>query len=141
MNAATAPADRAPVALEGVRMAYGTREVFRNLTCTFPRGRVSIILGGSGSGKSTILRLIGGLLRCQAGSIVVDGEDLTELSEARLTSVRAKLGMLFQGGALLDSMTVFDNVAFPLREHTRMREPEIAAVVRQALASVGLRDA
>jgi phospholipid/cholesterol/gamma-HCH transport system ATP-binding protein len=139
---ATDPSAAAPdephVALSGVRMAYGEREVFGALSCAFPRGRISVILGGSGSGKSTILRLIGGLVCPQAGRIVVGGEDVTRLSERQLYRVRKQLGMMFQGGALLDSMTVFDNLAFPLREHTRMREPEIAAAVHERLESVGL---
>src|SRR5438876_8258168 len=107
------------VRLEGVRMAFGSREVFRRLDCSFPRGRISCVLGGSGSGKSTILRLIGGLVCPQSGRVVVDGEDVTRLSERDLFELRKKIGMMFQGGALLDAETVFDNVAFPLREHTR----------------------
>jgi phospholipid/cholesterol/gamma-HCH transport system ATP-binding protein len=128
------------VALEGVRMGFGEREVFRGLSCSFPRGQISVILGGSGSGKSTILRLIGGLVRPQTGRVVVDGADVTRLSEAALFRVREKLGMMFQGGALLDSLTVFDNLAFPLRERTRLPESEVAAAVHGQLAAVGLRD-
>jgi len=119
-------------------MAFGQRVVFRDLSCRFPRGRVSVILGGSGSGKSTLLRLIGGLVRAQAGRIVVDGDEITHRSERQMYAVRRKLGMMFQDGALLDSLTLFDNLAFPLREHTAMTEPEIAAAVREALAAVGL---
>jgi phospholipid/cholesterol/gamma-HCH transport system ATP-binding protein len=130
-----------PVALTGVRMAFGDREVFRDLSCAFPRGRISVILGGSGSGKSTILRLIGGLVQPQAGEILVEGEDITRLPERRLYEVRRKIGMMFQGGALLDSLTVFDNLAFPLREHTALSEPEIAAAVHEVLDAVGLKDA
>jgi phospholipid/cholesterol/gamma-HCH transport system ATP-binding protein len=128
------------VELDGVRMAFGEREVFRGLSCRFPRGRISVILGGSGSGKSTILRLIGGLVRPQAGRIVVDGMDVTGRSEGQLYAVRRKLGMMFQDGALLDSMSVFDNLAFPLREHTRESEPEIADAVHASLRAVGLSD-
>jgi phospholipid/cholesterol/gamma-HCH transport system ATP-binding protein len=135
---ATAPADP-HVLLEAVRMAFGNREVFRRLDCSFPRGRISCVLGGSGSGKSTILRLIGGLIRPQAGRVVVDGEDVTGLSERALVELRRKIGMMFQGGALLDAETVFDNLAFPLREHTRQTQTEIAARVRETLAAVGLR--
>ena len=93
------------VELSHVAMAFGDRPVFGDLSCTFPAGRISVVLGGSGSGKSTLLRLIGGLVRPQAGRILVDGEDVTRLSEDALFRVRRKLGMLFQGGALLDSMT------------------------------------
>ncbi len=126
------------IVLERVRMAFGTRVVFEELSCAFPRGKISVILGGSGSGKSTLLRLIGGLVRPQAGSVRVDGEDVTRLSERRLYVVRKKIGMMFQGGALLDSFTVFDNLAFPLREHTRMGSEEIAAEVHDRLGSVSL---
>lgn len=133
--------DDSHVALVGVRMAFGDREVFRDLSCAFPRGKISVILGGSGSGKSTILRLIGGLVQPQAGQILVEGEDITRLSERRLYDVRRKIGMMFQGGALLDSLTVFDNLAFPLREHTSMSEAEIADAVHAGLEAVGLSDA
>jgi phospholipid/cholesterol/gamma-HCH transport system ATP-binding protein len=130
----------AHVEFDRVQMAFGEREVFRALSCRFPRGRISVILGGSGSGKSTILRLIGGLVRPQAGRIRVDGDEITNRSETALYEVRRKLGMMFQGGALLDSLTVFDNVAFPLREHTTMSEREVAEAVHRSLAAVGLHD-
>jgi phospholipid/cholesterol/gamma-HCH transport system ATP-binding protein len=126
------------VALQDVRMAFGERVVFRALSCALPRGKISVILGGSGSGKSTILRLIGGLVHPQSGRVLVDGDDVTRLSEQQLYDVRRKLGMMFQGGALLDSLTVFDNVAFPLREHTDLSERQIADVVHQRLEAVGL---
>ncbi len=130
----------APVQLEQVAMAFDDRPVFRDLSCTFPAGRISVVLGGSGSGKSTLLRLVGGLIRPTAGRILVDGEDITRLRERDLFRVRRKLGMLFQGGALLDSMTVFDNLALPLRELERLDEPAIAAAVHDRLEAVGLRD-
>jgi phospholipid/cholesterol/gamma-HCH transport system ATP-binding protein len=120
-------------------MAFGSRPVFSGLSCAFPSSRISVILGGSGSGKSTILRLIGGLVRPRAGRIEVAGRDVTRLSERELYSVRETLGMLFQGGALLDSMTVFDNLAFPLREHTDLDEAAIAHEVHDRLDAVGLR--
>jgi phospholipid/cholesterol/gamma-HCH transport system ATP-binding protein len=126
------------IAFTDVTMSFGARLVFGALSCAFPRGKISIILGGSGSGKSTILRLIGGLVHPQRGSIIVDGTEITRLSERGLYGVRAKLGMMFQGGALLDSMTVFDNLAFPLREHTRLSGAEIATQVHVRLESVGL---
>jgi phospholipid/cholesterol/gamma-HCH transport system ATP-binding protein len=122
-----------------VTMAFGSRRVFSDLTCSFPRERISVILGGSGSGKSTMLRLIGGLVRPRSGRVEVDGRDVTQLSERELYEVRATLGMLFQGGALLDSMTVFDNLAFPLREHTDLDEAAIAHEVHDRLEAVGLR--
>ncbi len=126
------------IVLEDVHMSYGGRRVFEGLSCEFAPGRISVILGGSGLGKSTILRLVGGLVRPQRGRILVDGDDVTQLSEREMYRVRIKLGMMFQGGALLDSLTVFDNLALPLREHTRLDEEEIAWRVHQRLAAVGL---
>jgi phospholipid/cholesterol/gamma-HCH transport system ATP-binding protein len=127
------------IQLLDVTMAFGSRPVFSGLSCGFPKERISVILGGSGSGKSTILRLIGGLVRPRSGRIDVAGRDVTQLSERDLYSVRETLGMLFQGGALLDSMTVFDNLAFPLREHTDLDEAAIAHEVHDRLEAVGLR--
>jgi phospholipid/cholesterol/gamma-HCH transport system ATP-binding protein len=126
---------------DDVCMAFGDRRVFDHLSFAFPAGRISVILGGSGSGKSTALRLIGGLIQPTHGRIRVDGDDVTQLPERQLYRVRGKLGMLFQGGALLDSLTVFDNVAFPLRERHRLGEAEIGQRVRQSLDAVGLPDA
>jgi phospholipid/cholesterol/gamma-HCH transport system ATP-binding protein len=114
--------------------------VLRGFSCRFARNQISVILGGSGSGKTTILRLIGGLVHPQRGRIVVAGEDISELSETQMYGVRRKLGMMFQGGALLDSLTIFDNLAFPLREHMSMTENEIATEVHRQLAAVGLSD-
>ena len=122
-------------------MAFDGRKVFDDLTCGFPRGGISVILGSSGSGKSTILRLIGGLVRPQAGVVAVEGEDVTRLSERGINAVRRKLGMLFQGGALLDSYTVFDNLALPLREQSRLTRDQIAHEVHAALEAVGVTDA
>jgi phospholipid/cholesterol/gamma-HCH transport system ATP-binding protein len=140
-NRETAKEDAAPhVKLCGVRMAFGRRRVFDSLSCRFPQGGISVILGASGSGKSTVLRMIGGLIRPQQGEVLVDGEDVTKMSNRGLFEVRKKLGMVFQGGALLDSYTVFDNVALPLRERTRMSEKEIADEVHEALRAVGVKD-
>jgi phospholipid/cholesterol/gamma-HCH transport system ATP-binding protein len=132
--------DDAHVVFSEVCMAFGGRQVFRQLSCRFPRGKISVILGGSGLGKSTLLRLIGGLVHPQGGRIIVDGDDITRLSERQMYAVRQKLGMMFQGGALLDSLTIFDNLAFPLREHTRLSAAEIAAAVHERLQAVGLSD-
>jgi phospholipid/cholesterol/gamma-HCH transport system ATP-binding protein len=129
------------VVLEGVRVWFGGRRVFDSLSCAFPRAGISVILGGSGAGKSTILRLIGGLVRPQAGTVHVDGQDVPNLPERKLYRVRRKLGMLFQGGALLDSYSVFDNVALPLREQKFGNEAEIAAEVHATLKAVGVDDA
>jgi phospholipid/cholesterol/gamma-HCH transport system ATP-binding protein len=126
------------VEFEDVHMAFEDRVVLSALSCRFPRGRISVILGGSGSGKTTVLRLIGGLVHPQRGRILVAGRDISRLGEKQLYAVREKLGMMFQGGALLNSLTVFENLAFPLREHTSMSEAEIAEEVRRQLAAVGL---
>ncbi len=120
-------------------MAFGSRPVFRDVSVRFPRGRVSVILGGSGSGTSTMLRLIGGLVRPTSGRVLVDGDDVAAMSERQLFRVRRKLGMMFQGGALLDSLTVFDNLALPLRERGEGEGP-IADEVHDRLVAVGLRD-
>ena len=136
----TEASNSAHLALGGVHMAFGNRKVFEGLSCSFPAERISVILGGSGSGKTTALRLIGGLVHPQAGQIIVAGQDITRLSERQMYGVRDQLGMLFQGGALLDSMTVFDNLALPLREHTSTGEAEIGRQVHQCLTAVGLSD-
>lgn len=128
----------AHIVFDDVHMAFGGREVLRGTSCVFPRGRISIILGGSGAGKTTILRLIGGLVRPQSGRILVGGSNVVELSERDLYTVRDRLGMVFQGGALLDSLTIYENLAVPLREHSHMTESQIAAEVKDKLAAVGM---
>ena len=95
--------DTASVRLRDVHMAYGSRVVLRGLSCSFPAGAISVVLGGSGSGKSTVLKLIGGLIAASSGSIEVAGRDVRGLSESALYGVRRSLGMMFQNGALLDS--------------------------------------
>jgi len=134
------PGQEFRVAFDGAYLTLGDREVFRGLSCGFPRGQISVVLGGSGAGKSTLMRMIGGLIRPDQGIVRVAGQDITRLSERRLFRMRARIGMLFQGGALLDSMTVFDNVALPLREHSRLSESDIAAEVTRRLNAVGLEN-
>jgi phospholipid/cholesterol/gamma-HCH transport system ATP-binding protein len=133
-------ADEFHIAFDGVRLTLGRREVFQGLSLGCLRRQITVVLGGSGAGKSTMLRLIGGLERPDAGSVRVAGEEVGLLPERQLFRVRERIGMLFQGGALLDSMTIFDNVALPLREHTRLSPAEIAEQVGQNLAAVGLPD-
>jgi phospholipid/cholesterol/gamma-HCH transport system ATP-binding protein len=132
--------DEAHVEVRSVWMSFGRRAVFRDLSCSFSRGRISIVMGGSGVGKSTLLRLIAGLQRPDSGAISVAGQEVTGLREREWVPVRHRLGMLFQNGALLDSMSVFENVALPLRERTQLSEPEIADAVHDRLAAVGLDD-
>ncbi len=139
MSRGAVPLQETPVAFERVTMHFGTRPVLVDFSCEFPGNRISVVLGGSGAGKTTILRLIGGLIQPQHGRIWVAGTNVVGLSERQLYEVRRKLGMMFQGGALLNSLTVYENLAFPLREHTRLSEREIADRVHATLAAVGLR--
>lgn len=136
---AAAPGDP-HVEVREVALSFGSRPVFEDLCCAFPHGRISVLMGGSGAGKSTLLRLIGGLQRPDRGSIRVAGEEVTSLGERDLYRVRQRLGMLFQGGALLDSLSVLDNVALPLREHTRLSESDVELEVQRRLDAVGLPD-
>jgi phospholipid/cholesterol/gamma-HCH transport system ATP-binding protein len=129
--------DAAHVEIRSARVAFGRREVFRDLSCVFPRAQVSVLMGGSGCGKSTLLRAIGGLQRLDSGAVLVAGNDIAASSRA-LQLARRRLGMLFQNGALLDSMTIFENVALPLREHGHVEESEVADTVHTRLAEVGL---
>lgn len=118
--------------------SYGPKQVLRGATLKVYRGEVLVILGGSGTGKSVTLRHMLGLEVPDSGHVIVEEEDITDLPEEELYRVRKKFGMLFQSGALFDSMTVFENVAFPLREHTEMSEEEITRAVREKLELVNL---
>ena len=129
------------VEFRDVFKAYGSKEVLCGVNLKVYRGEVLVILGGSGTGKSVTLRHMLGLEAPDNGRIIVEEEDITDLPEEELYRVRKKFGMLFQSGALFDSMTVFDNVAFPLREHTDMAEEEIGRAVRDRLELVNLPDA
>ncbi|HLJ75409.1 MAG TPA: ABC transporter ATP-binding protein [Thermoanaerobaculia bacterium] len=126
------------VEFQDVYKAYGSKQVLRGANLKVFRGEVLVILGGSGSGKSVTLRHMLGLEAPDAGRVIVEEEDITDLPEEELYRVRKKFGMLFQSGALFDSMTVFENVAFPLREHTDMSEEEIERSVREKLELVNL---
>ncbi len=126
------------VELRDVFKAYGSKEVLRGASLEVYRGEVLVILGGSGTGKSVTLRQMLGLEAPDDGHVIVEEEDITDLPEEELYRVRKKFGMLFQGGALFDSMNVFENIAFPLREHTRMSEEEITRAVREKLELVDL---
>mgnify|MGYP001300006526 FL=1 len=119
---------------------FERQQVLNGVNLTIPRGQVTAIIGRSGGGKSVLLKHLIGLMRPDSGQVLVDGIDLGRLRGKALDQVREKFGVLFQGGALFDSMTVFDNVAFPLREKTRLPEGEIAKRAMQRLEAVGLAD-
>ena len=137
----TSPTETA-VQLTDVSFGYDRRRpILRGIDMTIARGRLTAIMGGSGCGKTTILRLIGGQLRQQRGSVVVAGKDVASLDRDELFALRRKIGMLFQFGALFTDMTVFENIAFPLREHTELPEELIRNLVLMKLNAVGLRGA
>jgi phospholipid/cholesterol/gamma-HCH transport system ATP-binding protein len=121
-----------------VHRSFGSQQVLRGINLRVQKGEILAIIGRSGSGKTVLLRLIIGLVRPNRGQILIEGTDITQLSGRRLDRVRERFGMLFQGGALFDSMTVFDNVAFPLREKTDLPPSEVAAQVQKMLENVGL---
>ncbi len=129
------------VEIEAVDFAYGKRLILENISLRIPRGKVVAIMGGSGCGKTTLLRLICGQIRPKRGEVMVDGIALSGLDKDGLYSLRRKMGMLFQFGALFTDMTVFDNVAFQLRENTELPEDVIHDLVMLKLNSVGLRGA
>ena len=126
------------VRVEGLTRSFGAHTVWADVTLTLPAGEISVLLGPSGTGKSVFLKTLVGLLRPDHGAIWINDEDLPSLPERRLYEVRKLFGVLFQDGALFGSMNIYDNVAFPLREHTRLSEREIRQLVREKLEMVGL---
>jgi|TARA_B100001059_G_C17829209_1_gene583457 phospholipid/cholesterol/gamma-HCH transport system ATP-binding protein len=129
------------VALKDVHFSHGQRTIYDGLSLTVPKGKIVAVMGPSGIGKTTLLRLIGGQLRPSSGSIKVADEEVTQLSRKALYELRKRMSMLFQSGALFTDMSVFDNVAFPLREHTELTEDVIRSIVLMKLEAVGLRGA
>lgn len=129
------------VLLQNVRFAYGERTILSDISLSIPRGKVVAIMGGSGCGKTTLLRLIGGQERAAGGRVQVDGQDVGTLSHEALYALRRRMGMLFQFGALFTDLSVFDNVAFPLREHTNLPPELLDDLVMMKLHAVGLRGA
>src|SRR5438046_7196674 len=113
--------------------SFGGQQVLKGISLEVETGKITTIIGGSGSGKTVLLKHLNALLLPDRGSVLVDGKDITKLGERELNEVRQKFGVLFQGAALLDSMTLFDNIAFPLREKTRMSESEIQKRVEDRL--------
>ncbi|OYT91090.1 MAG: ABC transporter ATP-binding protein [Burkholderiales bacterium PBB3] len=129
------------VELRNLTFGYGERIILKDVSLTVPRGKVTALMGASGGGKTTILRLIGGQNRAQSGQMLFDGQDVTQMDQVQLYRARRRMGMLFQFGALFADLSVFDNVAFPLREHTNLPESLIRDVVLMKLNAVGLRGA
>ena len=130
------------IRIVGLEKSFGTQKVLQGVDLELPLGQITVVIGRSGTGKSVLLKTLMGLMRPDGGSILIGGQDITKLPDRELLRVRNRFGMVFQHAALFDSMTVFDNVAFPLREHDRkMKEDEVKRRVDAALADVGLAQA
>ncbi|MDR7302442.1 ABC transporter ATP-binding protein [Haloactinomyces albus] len=126
------------VAVEGLSKSFGAQTIWSDVTLTLPRGEISVLLGPSGTGKSVFLKSLVGLLKPEQGHVVINGVDVCSCSEHELYEIRKLFGVLFQDGALFGSMNLFDNIAFPLREHTRKGETEVRNVVLEKMEMVGL---
>ena len=135
------PQPESLVELRNLTFGYGERVILDDISLAVPRGKVTALMGASGGGKTTILRLIGGQNRAQAGELLFDGQDVTPMDQPQLYAARRRMGMLFQFGALFADLSVFENVAFPLREHTDLPEALIRDIVLMKLNAVGLRGA
>jgi phospholipid/cholesterol/gamma-HCH transport system ATP-binding protein len=130
------------IELKDLRFGYGNgRSVLDGVSLTIPRGKVTALMGASGGGKTTVLRLIGGQAKAQQGQVLFEGQDVAKLDQTALYTLRRRMGMLFQFGALFTDMSVMDNVAFPLRELTDLPEPLVRDIVLMKLTAVGLRGA
>src|SRR5438094_9185108 len=132
--------DDAIISLRDVTKSFGSHTVLQDISFDVPKGRITAILGPSGTGKSVLLKNIIGLLRPDKGEIWVDGEQVVGMREKDLYRIRRKFGVLFQDGALFGSMNLYDNIAFPLREHTRKSEREVREIVTEKAGLVGLLD-
>ncbi len=137
----TEPDSTALVECRKLSFGYGARRILDDLSFTVPRGKVTALMGASGGGKTTVLRLIGGQVRAQQGELLFDGEDIVRFDRNGLFRIRRRMGMLFQFGALFTDLSVFDNVAFPLREHAGLPENLVRDIVLMKLNAVGLRGA
>lgn len=135
------PDPNALVECRNLSFGYGQRLILDDVSFTLPRGKVTALMGASGGGKTTTLRLIGGQVRASRGELLFDGQDVGRLDQKGLYAIRRRMGMLFQFGALFADLSVFDNVAFPLREHTSLPEALIRDIVLMKLQAVGLRGA
>jgi phospholipid/cholesterol/gamma-HCH transport system ATP-binding protein len=129
------------IEIKDVTFSRGDRTIYKNMSFSVPKGKITAIMGPSGIGKTTMLRLIGGQLKPDSGDITFEGESVPSMTRAQLYEARTKMSMLFQSGALFTDMSVFDNIAFPLREHTQLSEELIRLVVLMKLQAVGLRGA
>lgn len=127
------------IKIENLNNRYGHITTANNISCRFDDKKVTVILGGSGSGKSTLLKQMVGLARPDSGRIVIDGNDITTFNRHQMYEHRKKMGMLFQGSALFNSLNIFENIAFPLREHTHLKEDVIRLIIKIKLEMVGLR--
>lgn len=136
-----ASSDTPLVELRNVTFGYSDRVILDNVSLSIPRGKVTALMGASGGGKTTVLRLIGGQNLAQQGEVLFDGEDVTRMDPQQLYLARRRMGMLFQFGALFADLSVFENVAFPLREHTDLTEELVRHLVLMKLNAVGLRGA
>ena len=137
----TLPTSPLLVELKNLSFGYGDRVILNDISFGIPRGKVTALMGVSGGGKTTVLRLIGGQYTAQKGELNFDGQDVGQMNIQELYAARRRMGMLFQFGALFTDMNVFDNVAFPLREHTKMSESMVRDIVLMKLDAVGLRGA
>lgn len=135
------PPQNSLVCVQNLSFSRGNKKIFNDISLEFERGKVTAIMGPSGTGKTTLLKLIGGQLFPEQGTIIVDDNNVHRLRRSELYNLRKRMGMLFQSGALLTDMSVFDNVAFPLREHTHLPESMIRTLVLMKLQAVGLRGA
>lgn len=129
------------VTIRNLSFSREERVIFSNINMDIKRGKITAVMGPSGIGKTTLLHLIGGLLCPEQGSIEIDGQNVHRLSRKKLYRLRYRMGMLFQNGALFTNLTAFENVAFPLREHTSLSEDKIGEIVLQKLEAVGLKEA
>jgi phospholipid/cholesterol/gamma-HCH transport system ATP-binding protein len=135
------PASTSLVELRNLTFGYGERVILDDISLSVPRGKVTALMGASGGGKTTILRLIGGQNKAQRGQLLFDGQDVTPMNQTQIYAARRRMGMLFQFGALFADLSVYENVAFPLREHTDLPEALIRDIVLMKLNAVGLRGA
>src|SRR5690625_1141911 len=126
------------VAVEGLSKSFGSQTIWRVVTLTLPPGAISVLLGPSGTGTSVFLKSLVRLLKREPGKVLIDGTDVCDCSESKLYEVRKLFGVLFQDGALFGSMNLYDNIAFPLREHTRKTESDVRRIVMEKIEMVGL---